>query len=95
MLKAKIKRTLPGFDLDVELTLNRELMAILGPSGSGKTMTLQCIAGLTRPDEGYIELGGKVLFDFSLALLIGVLIGTYSSIFVASPLIYLWRKKLR
>ena len=63
MLKAKIKRTLPGFDLDVELTLNRELMAILGPSGSGKTMTLQCIAGLTRPDEGYIELGGKVLFD--------------------------------
>lgn len=40
-------------------------------------------------------IGGKVLFDFSLALLIGVLIGTYSSIFVASPLIYLWRKKLR
>jgi len=42
-----------------------------------------------------LVLGGKVLFDFSLALLIGVLIGTYSSIFVASPLIYLWRKKLR
>jgi preprotein translocase subunit SecF len=40
-------------------------------------------------------IGGKVLFDFSLALLIGVLIGTYSSIFVASPLIFLWRKKLR
>jgi preprotein translocase SecF subunit len=42
-----------------------------------------------------LVLGGKVLFDFSLALLIGVLIGTYSSIFIASPLIYLWRKKLR
>jgi preprotein translocase subunit SecF len=40
-------------------------------------------------------IGGKVLFDFSLALMIGVLIGTYSSIFVASPLIFLWRKKLR
>jgi molybdate transport system ATP-binding protein len=63
MLKARIKRSLPGFDLDVELALNRELLAILGPSGSGKTMTLACIAGLMRPDEGYIELGGKVLFD--------------------------------
>jgi preprotein translocase SecF subunit len=42
-----------------------------------------------------LVLGGKVLFDFSLALFVGVIIGTYSSIFVASPLIYLWRKKLR
>lgn len=42
-----------------------------------------------------LVIGGKVLFDFSLALLIGVLIGTYSSVFVASPLIFLWSKKLR
>ena len=34
--------------------------------------------------------GGEVLHDFSLALLMGVLIGTYSSIFVASPLLLLW-----
>ena len=40
-----------------------------------------------------LVLGGEVLFDFSFALFIGVLVGTYSSIFVASPLIYIWRKK--
>jgi preprotein translocase subunit SecF len=34
--------------------------------------------------------GGEVLHDFSLALLLGVIIGTYSSIFVASPLLLLW-----
>lgn len=34
--------------------------------------------------------GGEVLHDFSLALLLGVLVGTYSSIFVASPLLLLW-----
>jgi preprotein translocase SecF subunit len=38
-------------------------------------------------------IGGPVLFDFALALFIGVLVGTYSSIFVASPLIYLWRRR--
>ena len=42
-----------------------------------------------------LVIGGKVLFDFSLALLIGVLIGTYSSIYIASPLIYLWRGRLK
>jgi len=34
--------------------------------------------------------GGEVLHDFSLALLLGVVVGTYSSIFVASPLLMLW-----
>jgi len=34
--------------------------------------------------------GGEVLHDFSLALLGGVIFGTYSSVFVASPLVLLW-----
>lgn len=34
--------------------------------------------------------GGEVLHDFSLALLWGVIFGTYSSVFVASPLVLLW-----
>ena len=36
--------------------------------------------------------GGEVIHDFSFALLVGVVVGTYSSIFVASPLVYEWRK---
>ena len=40
-----------------------------------------------------LVLGGHVLLDFSFALFIGVMVGTYSSIFVASPLIYLWRTR--
>jgi preprotein translocase subunit SecF len=34
--------------------------------------------------------GGEVLHDFSLALLGGVIFGTYSSVFVASPLLIIW-----
>lgn len=38
--------------------------------------------------------GGTVLRDFALAILVGVLVGTYSSIFIASPIV-LWWTKLR
>jgi SecD/SecF fusion protein len=37
--------------------------------------------------------GGPVLSDFALAILIGVLVGTYSSIFVASPIVLWWAKR--
>lgn len=36
--------------------------------------------------------GGGAIFDFALALLIGVLVGTYSSIFVATPTMLWWYK---
>ncbi len=35
--------------------------------------------------------GGIVLKDFSLALALGIIIGTYSSVFVASPIVAMWR----
>jgi preprotein translocase subunit SecF len=34
--------------------------------------------------------GGEVIHDFAFAMLVGVFIGTYSSVFVASPMIYEW-----
>jgi preprotein translocase subunit SecF len=37
--------------------------------------------------------GGDVLHDFSIALLMGVLVGTYSSVFVASPILVVWQAK--
>jgi preprotein translocase subunit SecF len=38
-----------------------------------------------------LVFGGIVLYNFALALAIGIVIGTYSSIFVASPVVALWR----
>jgi len=37
-------------------------------------------------------LGGEVIHDFALIILLGIIIGTYSSIFVASPILLLWKK---
>ncbi len=40
-----------------------------------------------------VLFGGDVLHDFSIALLMGVIVGTYSSVFVASPILVVWQKK--
>jgi len=34
--------------------------------------------------------GGEVIHDFSLAIILGILVGTYSSIFIASPVLLIW-----
>jgi preprotein translocase subunit SecF len=39
-----------------------------------------------------VLFGGDVLHDFSIALLLGVIVGTYSSVFVASPILVVWAK---
>jgi len=36
-------------------------------------------------------IGGEVLHDFAFALMAGIIVGTYSSVFVASPLLFVWR----
>ncbi len=41
-----------------------------------------------------VLFGGEVLFGFSIALLIGIVFGTYSSIAIASPIMVWWQKRL-
>ena len=62
-LKVNIRKRLGNFNLDVAFETERGVFAILGASGCGKSMTLKCIAGIETPDEGRIELNGRVLYD--------------------------------
>jgi molybdate transport system ATP-binding protein len=49
--------------LDVRLTLAPgELLALSGPSGAGKTTLLRLLAGLDRPDGGFIQAGDKTWY---------------------------------
>lgn len=69
MLQARLRKTFPprpdsaGFSLDLELQAAAGVTVLFGPSGSGKTLTLDAIAGFTRPDEGRILLDDDLLFD--------------------------------
>ena len=45
---------------DINLVIeDGEFMTLLGPSGCGKTTTLRVIAGLEKPQEGYMYMGEK------------------------------------
>lgn len=54
--------------LDQEFHVGPGLTVLFGPSGSGKTSILNMIAGLLRPTEGRIAVGGVTLFDSATGL---------------------------
>ena len=59
----EITKRLPEFTLDVAWSAGDGVAVLFGPSGAGKTLTLQCLAGLIRPDAGRIAVDDRVLFD--------------------------------
>lgn len=62
-LSVDIRKRLDGFTLSVRFETDDPVTGLLGASGCGKSMTLRCIAGVERPDEGTIVLDGETLFD--------------------------------
>ncbi|TEB11443.1 ATP-binding cassette domain-containing protein [Pelotomaculum propionicicum] len=63
MLEASLHKKLWHFTLDVQLKVADQILILLGPSGSGKTTILHLLAGLFKPDEGFIKLNDRVLYS--------------------------------
>lgn len=55
----KKKKVLDKISFDVK---KGEIFGVLGPDGSGKTTLLEIISGILKPDEGKIEIKGKISF---------------------------------
>ncbi len=66
--------------------VNRSINEVLSRTIMTGITVLACLVIL-------VLVGGPVLRDFALALLLGILIGTYSSIFVASPIYVGWENR--
>lgn len=62
-LSLNLRKQVNGFKLDVEWAMDNELSVLFGYSGAGKSMTLQLLAGLMQPDEGWIQADDQFLFD--------------------------------
>lgn len=68
-----------GFNAVVNLSINETLSRTILTSGT----TLLVVLAL-------FIFGGGVIHNFAFAMLVGILVGTYSSIFVASPILIFW-----
>ena len=64
-LSVHLRKKVKGFNLDVAWEINNELTVLFGYSGAGKSMTLQMIAGLLIPDDGFVRIGSTTMFDSS------------------------------
>ena len=62
-LEIDVQKQFPEFSCHLQCTLNQSRCGVFGPSGSGKSTLMNMIAGLLKPDEGFIRLNGKTLFD--------------------------------
>lgn len=71
-----------------DVLVNRSINEVLGRTVVTSGTTLLVLLAL-------FFLGGEVIHDFSLALLLGVIVGTYSSMFVASPLVLIWKDRVK
>jgi ABC-type sulfate/molybdate transport systems ATPase subunit len=70
MLEFRLRSRRGGFQLHVECRLAREWTVLFGPSGAGKSTLLRLLAGLDRPDEGWIKLDGRTLTDEAAGLFV-------------------------
>jgi preprotein translocase subunit SecF len=79
----RVRENLPKSDLDFEGTVNMSLnQTLIRSINTSLTVIIALLAILI--------FGGPSIRTFALALTIGIFIGTYSSIFVASPLLVIW-----
>lgn len=63
-IRVRLQISYPQFNVDVDLLLpGRGVTALYGHSGSGKTTCLRCIAGLEKPQQGFIQVKDEVWQD--------------------------------
>ncbi len=81
----RVRENLPKSHDDFSSTINTSLNQTIGRSINTSITTLLVLLSI-------LFFGGETIKYFVLALTIGVIAGTYSSIFLASPLLVLWEK---
>ena len=62
-LELDIDHGLRAFRLELTLSVGAETVALVGPSGAGKSSVLRTVAGLLRPERGFVRSGSETWLD--------------------------------
>ena len=62
-LKLRLGHPLRSFRLELGLEVEAGTTALVGPSGAGKSTVLRCVAGLLRPEHGFVSCDSEVWLD--------------------------------
>jgi len=84
----RIRENLPKSNEDFENTVNRSVNQTLTRSIATSFSAILALLAI-------IVLGGATIKDFALAFVVGIFVGTYSSIFIASPVLVVWNNLAR
>lgn len=84
----RIRENLPKSDEDFENTINTSVNQTIARSINTSVSAMLALLAI-------FLFGGSTIKDFALALLIGIFVGTYSSIFVASPVLVAWHNLMK
>lgn len=73
----------------------KETMPVIFNRSINEVLSRTIITALTTllASLSLLFFGGEVIHDFALALVVGILVGIYSSVFVASPLVAVWESR--
>jgi molybdate transport system ATP-binding protein len=63
MLSVDVAHQVGDFHLNARFETGPGIAVVVGPSGAGKSLTLRLVAGIERPDQGRIVLGGETIVD--------------------------------
>ncbi len=84
----RIRENLPKSNEDFENTINRSVNQTLSRSINTSMSAILALLAI-------LFFGGNTIKDFALALAVGIFIGTYSSIFIASPVLVIWNNMMK
>lgn len=83
----RIRENLPKSQDNFEDTINRSVNQTIVRSINTSLSSILALAAI-------LFFGGNTIKDFALALVVGIFVGTYSSIFIASPILVVWEKAM-
>ncbi len=63
MLEFELNKAYAPFALRISARVEAEWLVLLAPSGAGKSLALNLLAGIVRPDSGWVRLQGETLYD--------------------------------